>query len=101
MPVGHSEEFAGFFQTATGCEPYNYQRRLAGDPAVPDAILDGPKSLAINACGWKATAQQRVKLQKGEPTNDCYFDTQRTEGRGSERRGDSRARHVTACRRRW
>jgi hypothetical protein len=37
MPVADSEEFAEFFQTATGREPYDYQRRLAGDPTVADA----------------------------------------------------------------
>ncbi|MFI5366290.1 MAG: hypothetical protein ACHQ4J_11760 [Candidatus Binatia bacterium] len=41
-------DFGEFFRTATGHEPYDYQRRLAGDPSVSDAILDGPKSLAIN-----------------------------------------------------
>jgi CRISPR-associated endonuclease/helicase Cas3 len=40
--------FGEFFRVATGNAPYDYQRRLAGDPAVKDAILDGPKSLAIN-----------------------------------------------------
>jgi hypothetical protein len=48
VPVTPSEDFAEFFRTATGCKPYDYQRRLAGDPTVEDAILDGPKSLAIN-----------------------------------------------------
>ena len=43
--------FADFFSHAMGQEgptPYDYQRRLAGDPEVPGAILDGPRSLAIN-----------------------------------------------------
>lgn len=44
MPVMFSE----FFEHATHCTPYDYQRRLAGDPTAEDAILDGPKSLAIN-----------------------------------------------------
>ena len=43
-----SNGFREFFQTATNCTPYDYQRRLAGDPTVADAIVDGPKSLAIN-----------------------------------------------------
>ncbi|MFI5366287.1 MAG: hypothetical protein ACHQ4J_11745 [Candidatus Binatia bacterium] len=44
----HEVTFGEFFQAATGKEPHDYQRRLAGDPSVSDAILDGPKSLAIN-----------------------------------------------------
>ena len=44
----HEVAFAGFLHTATGCEPYDWQQRLAGDPTVSDAILDSPKSLAIN-----------------------------------------------------
>lgn len=43
-----ADEFRAFFHAATGCEPYDYQRRLAGDPAVSDAILDGQKSLAVD-----------------------------------------------------
>ena len=44
-----ADQFSEFFRAATGCEPYDYQRRLAGDPAVClDAVLDGPKSLAIH-----------------------------------------------------
>ena len=43
-----SNGFREFFQAATNRTPYDYQRRLASDPSVPDAILDGPKSLAIN-----------------------------------------------------
>jgi len=43
-----ASSFSEFFQAATGHKPYDYQRRLAGDPSVADAILDGPKSLAIN-----------------------------------------------------
>lgn len=44
----HEVAFAGFFRTATGLPPpapYDYQRRLAGDPTVADAIVDVPKSL--------------------------------------------------------
>ncbi|MFI5399305.1 MAG: DEAD/DEAH box helicase [Candidatus Binatia bacterium] len=43
-----SDGFCSFFEKATTSRPYDYQRRLAGDPAVADAVLDGPKSLAIN-----------------------------------------------------
>jgi CRISPR-associated endonuclease/helicase Cas3 len=45
-----SNGFREFFQAATNRTPYDYQRRLAGDesPDVKDAIVDGPKSLAIN-----------------------------------------------------
>jgi hypothetical protein len=43
-----ADEFGAFFHAATGCEPYGYQQRLAGDPTVSDAILDGPKSLAVD-----------------------------------------------------
>jgi len=43
-----ASSFSDFFNAATGKDPYEYQRRLAGDPGVKDAILDGPKSLAIN-----------------------------------------------------
>ncbi|MFI5398999.1 MAG: hypothetical protein ACHQ9S_26000 [Candidatus Binatia bacterium] len=43
-----SKTFCEFFTAATGSLPYAYQRRLAGDPTVADAIPDGPKSLAIN-----------------------------------------------------
>lgn len=43
-----SDGFCSFFEKATTSLPYDYQRRLAGDPAVADAVLDGPKSLAIN-----------------------------------------------------
>lgn len=43
-----ADEFGGFFHAATGHKPFDYQRRLAGDPSVVDALLDGPKSLAIN-----------------------------------------------------
>jgi reverse gyrase len=46
--MADSEKFAEFFQAATGCEPFDYQRRLAGGPTVADAVVDGPKSLAIN-----------------------------------------------------
>jgi hypothetical protein len=42
-----ADEFGAFFHAATGHKPFDYQRRLAGDPSGPDAILDGPKSLAI------------------------------------------------------
>jgi hypothetical protein len=45
---GMASNFSEFFKAATGNEPYDYQRRLAGDPTVADAILDGPKSLVIN-----------------------------------------------------
>jgi hypothetical protein len=63
--VTHSEEFAGFFQTATGCEPYDYQRRLAGDPTVADPIFDGPKSLAINVpMGAKTAAVVRMVVPR-------------------------------------
>lgn len=41
------EAFGEFFRTATGHKPFDYQRRLAGDPTVGDGIVDGPKSLAI------------------------------------------------------
>ena len=59
MPVTHSQEFAGFFRTATGCEPYDYQRRLAGGPTIPDAILDCPKSLAVDVpAGARKTAAE-------------------------------------------
>ncbi len=52
--------FAEFFRAATGKEPYDYQRRLAGDPSVADVILDGPKSLAINVpTGVGKTAEGR------------------------------------------
>lgn len=43
-----ASSFSDFFNAATGKDPYEYQRRLAGDPTVEDAILDGPRSLAIN-----------------------------------------------------
>jgi len=43
-----TDQFSGFFRAATGHEPFEYQRRLAGDPTVADASVDGPKSLAIN-----------------------------------------------------
>ena len=43
-----SDGFCTFFEKATASRPYDYQRRLAGDPAVAAAVLDGPKSLAIN-----------------------------------------------------
>ncbi len=43
-----ASSFSDFFRAATGHEPYDYQRRLAGDPTVANAIVDGPKSLAIN-----------------------------------------------------
>jgi hypothetical protein len=54
----HEAAFGEFFRTATGQEPYDYQRRLAGDPTVADAIIDGPKSLAINVPtgAWKTVA---------------------------------------------
>jgi len=44
----HEAAFGEFFHAATGHKPFDYQRRLAGDPTVADAILDGPKSLTIN-----------------------------------------------------
>jgi len=40
--------FSEFFRAATGYEPFGCQRRLAGDPTVEGAVLDGPKFLAIN-----------------------------------------------------
>jgi Rad3-related DNA helicase len=43
-----SNGFREFFQAATNRTPYDYQRRLAGDPMVADVIVDGPTSLAIN-----------------------------------------------------
>ena len=45
------DDFGEFFRTATGLPqpaPYDYQRRLAGDRNADGAILDGPRSLAIN-----------------------------------------------------
>jgi hypothetical protein len=51
------EGFGEFFRTATGQEPYDHQRRLAGDPTVAHAIVDGPKSLAIGQ-GRKEMADQ-------------------------------------------
>jgi reverse gyrase len=37
------DKFETFFRTATGKEPYDYQRRLA-----TEVCADGPRSLAIN-----------------------------------------------------
>ncbi|MFI5366291.1 MAG: hypothetical protein ACHQ4J_11770 [Candidatus Binatia bacterium] len=62
LPVAMMTEggFEEFFRAATDREPYDYQRRLAGDPSVSDAILDGPKSLAINVpTGAGKTAEGR------------------------------------------
>jgi hypothetical protein len=41
--------FSEFFRAATGHNAFDYQRRLAGDPTLADAILDGPKSLVTDA----------------------------------------------------
>ncbi len=44
--AGH--DFGEFFRTAAGLPPYDYQRQLAGDRSTHGAILDGPKSMAVN-----------------------------------------------------
>jgi len=57
-----SDGFREFFQAATNRKRYDYQRRLAGDPTLADAILDGPKSLAINVptgCNVAVACQSR------------------------------------------
>ncbi len=55
-----ASNFSEFFKAATNHKPFDYQRRLAGDPTVKDAILDGPKSLAINVpAGAGKTAEGR------------------------------------------
>ncbi len=52
--------FPGFFRTATGKEPYDYQRRLA-----TEVCGDGPRSLAINVpTGAGATAVCPVNRQE-------------------------------------